>query len=160
MRQTRDLVLVISCETLQHLHHPHQRPLSNTVFFVNLVTAIGGRPSPGLCFFVNALAQGALRQFTQWLWIDHPTFQLGGGHFTTELMPPSNTVGLNGSTVITESQTTGQNGQHRFSFPQACRCTYSIFCISLITVVMSSYTFGAALLSHNDGPKTPQRSEV
>jgi len=28
---------------------------------------------------VNALAQGALRQFTQWLWIEHP------GHFTTEL---------------------------------------------------------------------------
>jgi len=37
---------------------------------------------------VNALAQGALRQFTQWLWIDHSTFQLGGGHFTIELMPP------------------------------------------------------------------------
>jgi len=35
---------------------------------------------------VNALAQGALRQFTQWLWIKHPTFQLGGGHFTTELI--------------------------------------------------------------------------
>jgi len=25
---------------------------------------------------VNALAQGALRQFTQWLWIEYPTFQL------------------------------------------------------------------------------------
>ena len=37
---------------------------------------------------VNALAQGALRKFTQWLWIEHPTFQLGGGHFTTELLPP------------------------------------------------------------------------
>jgi len=37
---------------------------------------------------VNALAQGALRQFTEWLWIEHPTFQLGGGHFTTELLPP------------------------------------------------------------------------
>ena len=35
---------------------------------------------------VNALAQGALRQFTQWLWIEHPTFQLGDGHFTTELI--------------------------------------------------------------------------
>jgi len=34
---------------------------------------------------VNTLAQGALRQFTQWLWIAHPTFQLEGGHFTTEL---------------------------------------------------------------------------
>ena len=37
---------------------------------------------------VNALALGALRQFTQWLWIEHPTFQSGGGHFTTELFPP------------------------------------------------------------------------
>ena len=35
---------------------------------------------------VNALAQGALRRFTQWWWIEHPTFQLRGGHFTTELM--------------------------------------------------------------------------
>ena len=34
---------------------------------------------------VNTLAQGALRQFTQWLWIEHLTFQLRGGHFTTEL---------------------------------------------------------------------------
>jgi len=37
---------------------------------------------------VNALAQGALRQFTQWPWIEHPTFQLRGGHFITELLPP------------------------------------------------------------------------
>jgi len=36
---------------------------------------------------VNALAQVALRQFTQWLWIEHPTFQLRGGHFTTKLLP-------------------------------------------------------------------------
>ena len=36
---------------------------------------------------VNALAQGAIRQFTQWLWIEHPTFQLGGGDLTTELLP-------------------------------------------------------------------------
>jgi len=33
---------------------------------------------------VNALAQGALRQFTQWLWIEHPTFQLGGGRCDVE----------------------------------------------------------------------------
>jgi len=26
---------------------------------------------------VNVLAQGALRQFTQWPWIEQPTFQLG-----------------------------------------------------------------------------------
>jgi len=37
---------------------------------------------------VNALAQEALRQFTQGLRIEHPTFQLGGGHLTTELLPP------------------------------------------------------------------------
>jgi len=34
---------------------------------------------------VNALAQGALRRASQWLWIEYPTFQLGGGHSTTEL---------------------------------------------------------------------------
>ena len=34
---------------------------------------------------VNALAQGALRRFTQWLWIEHSTFQLRGVQFTTEL---------------------------------------------------------------------------
>jgi len=39
---------------------------------------------------VNALAQGVLRQCTQWLWIEHPTFQLGGGNFTPEQMPPHN----------------------------------------------------------------------
>ena len=35
---------------------------------------------------VNALAQGTLRQFIQRLWIEDPTFHLGGGHFTTELL--------------------------------------------------------------------------
>jgi len=39
---------------------------------------------------VNALAQGALRQSTQWLWIEHPTLQLRGGHFTTEHLKRSN----------------------------------------------------------------------
>jgi len=37
---------------------------------------------------VNDLAQGALRRFTQCWWIGHTTFQLRGGHFTTELSPP------------------------------------------------------------------------
>jgi len=37
---------------------------------------------------VNALPQGVLHQFTQWVFIEHPTFQLRGGHFTTELLPP------------------------------------------------------------------------
>jgi len=54
------------------------------------VTAVSGRPKPEICplpgrFWVNTLAQGVLRQFTQWPWIDHPTFQLRGGHFATEL---------------------------------------------------------------------------
>ena len=38
--------------------------------------------------WVNALAQEALRQFTQWLWIEHPNFHLKGGHITTELLLP------------------------------------------------------------------------
>jgi len=37
---------------------------------------------------VNALGQGALQQFTQRMWIKHPPFQLGGGHFATEPLPP------------------------------------------------------------------------
>ena len=36
---------------------------------------------------LNVLAQAALRRFSQWPWIDHPTFQLRDGHFTTELSP-------------------------------------------------------------------------
>jgi len=32
-------------------------------------------------FEMNALAQGALRQFTQWLWIEHAAFQLRRRHF-------------------------------------------------------------------------------
>jgi len=43
---------------------------------------------------VNALAQGALRQFTQCLRIEHPTFQLRGGHFTTELCRPGVPEGI------------------------------------------------------------------
>jgi len=35
---------------------------------------------------VNALARGMLPRVTQWPWIDHPTFQLGGGHSATELV--------------------------------------------------------------------------
>ena len=34
---------------------------------------------------VNGLLQGALRWFTQWPRIEHPTFVLGGGHTITEL---------------------------------------------------------------------------
>jgi len=29
---------------------------------------------------MNALAQGALLWFTQWSWVEHPTFRLGGGN--------------------------------------------------------------------------------
>jgi len=35
---------------------------------------------------VNALVQGALRRVARWPWIDHPTFKLGGGQSTTELI--------------------------------------------------------------------------
>jgi len=42
------------------------------------MTAISGRPKPEICpltgqFWGNTLAQGVLRQFTQWPWIEHPT---------------------------------------------------------------------------------------
>jgi len=56
--------------------------------------AIGGRPKPEFLLLAgaveeNALAQGVLQPLTQWSWIKHPTFQLRGKHFTTELSPPS-----------------------------------------------------------------------
>jgi len=38
------------------------------------------------CVFYNIAPGPALRQFTQWPWIEHSTFQLGGGHLTTELL--------------------------------------------------------------------------
>jgi len=38
---------------------------------------------------MNALAHGGLRQFPQWLWIEHPTFQLRGFVFTIELLSSS-----------------------------------------------------------------------
>ena len=52
--------------------------------------AVSDRQKPEVCplpgrFWVNILAQGVLRK---WPWIEHPTFQLRGGNFTTELMPP------------------------------------------------------------------------
>jgi len=53
-----------------------------------ILLPIAVRPKAWIMVEVNALAQGALRQFTQWPWIEHPTFQLRGGHFTTELLPP------------------------------------------------------------------------
>jgi len=62
---------------------------------------------------VNALAQGALRQFTQWLRIEHPTFQLIGGRFTTELLPPQPRgyvqIACNCMTDCTTSQVTNIN---------------------------------------------------
>jgi len=68
-------------------------------YFEFLVTAVSGRPKPEICplpgrFWVNTLAQGVLRYFTQWQ-IDHPTFQLTGGHFSTALVPPQLVPKLN-----------------------------------------------------------------
>jgi len=59
--------------------------IPKTLFFVNfgdgnwrqakaLIVLLAG------AIEVNALAQGALRQFTQWLWIEDPIFQLRGGN--------------------------------------------------------------------------------
>jgi len=58
------------------------------------VTAIGGMQVIASIVLlagavvVKALFQGALRQFTQWLWIEYPTFQLGGEHLTTGCCRP------------------------------------------------------------------------
>jgi len=38
---------------------------------------------------VNAIAQGMLQRFTQWPWIEHPTFQMRSGPSITELSPPT-----------------------------------------------------------------------
>jgi len=43
-----------------------------------LVTAIGGRQKPEILLLagaveMNAFAQGALRGFTRWLWVEHST---------------------------------------------------------------------------------------
>jgi len=53
----------------------------NEVHSLILVTSISGRSKPEFCFLPrrlrwNALAQGALQGFTQWPWIEHPTFRL------------------------------------------------------------------------------------
>jgi len=55
-------------------------------FYFILVTAIGGRSKSEILLLagavgVNALAQVALRRFTQWLWIEHATFQLRDKRF-------------------------------------------------------------------------------
>jgi len=34
---------------------------------------------------MNAIKQGAMRQFTHWLWIEHSTFRLRGRHSATEV---------------------------------------------------------------------------
>jgi len=61
-----------------------QKPVPNFVIFWWRQLAAGLNLNCASCrgVEVNALSQAALRQFTQWLWIEHPTFQLGGGHFT------------------------------------------------------------------------------
>jgi len=59
------------------------------------VTAIGGRPKPELCFLPGRLRWTLLpkeRYGNSLSAVDrtpkHPTFQLGGGHLITELLPP------------------------------------------------------------------------
>ena len=60
------------------------------VWYIFARTIIGDTPKPDLRFFPGRLgwtifAQGTLRRFTQRPWFEHPTFQLRGGHSTTEL---------------------------------------------------------------------------
>jgi len=60
---------------------------------------------------VNVLAQGALRRFTQGQWMEHPTFQLRGGHSTTELIAVVKTAWVSGTHIPPRSF------QCLFSFP-------------------------------------------
>ena len=75
-------------------------------YFINFDDGIWRQAEAWIVFLagaidVNALAQGALRQFTQWLWMDHPTFQLRGRHLSTELLPPqSRLVYYKGHTCV------------------------------------------------------------
>jgi len=67
--------------------------MSHNFQFVFLVTVVSGRPKPefwpllGRRFWVNTIAHWVLQQFTQWPWIEHPTFQLRRGLITNELVP-------------------------------------------------------------------------
>ena len=68
------------------------------MFFILLVTAIKGRTTPEIRLLpgvvkVNAIAQGALQRFTQWLLIENQPSNWGGGHCTTGLLPPQQNVG-------------------------------------------------------------------
>jgi len=52
-------------------------------------TSIGGRLKPEYRLFVGAvtvMTKKCCGRFTQWPSIEHPTFQLGGGHCTIELI--------------------------------------------------------------------------
>jgi len=51
--------------------------------------ANAGNMFPTWAVEVNDLYQEALQRFTQWPWIEHPTFQLRGRHSTTRYRRPS-----------------------------------------------------------------------
>ena len=69
--------------------------LLNIFFFVNFGDGNWRQAETWIVLLAGAVEVNALaalaqetQQFTQWLWIEHPTFQLRGGHFTTELCRP------------------------------------------------------------------------
>ena len=64
-----------------------------TTFGFILATAIGARPKPEICFLPRRLKWTLLSKerygdSLSFTWIEHPTFQLRGGHSTTGLSPP------------------------------------------------------------------------
>jgi len=69
-------------------------PISlNQVLFYILLTAIGGRPKPELCFLPGRLRWTILPKERYGNALSgceskHQTFQLRDGHFITELLPP------------------------------------------------------------------------
>ena len=75
-RENRDFLLV-ACNATDLCDNNWRQAEAWTMLFARAVV-------------VNALAQGALRWVTQWLWIGQTIFQLGGGHSTTELIAIKN----------------------------------------------------------------------
>jgi len=62
-------LLLITCNATDYFNDNWRQAEAWIMIFVGAVTVI-------------ALAQGALRRVTQWPWIEHTTFQFGGGHST------------------------------------------------------------------------------
>jgi len=71
--------------------------LPKIVFFINFVTAISCKPTPEIRFLSGQLrwtllSHGRYSCSIRDRVLNHPTFQLRGGHSTTTLSPPQRNV--------------------------------------------------------------------